>query len=165
MYRGHEASLRGSDLGPRDLEEFSLPTPQRHPRPAVPAFHVALARKACTGFALSPAPRGPGSRGAHILSTTVCCPRLPGVGRDAGALHGSSLHALPPAPTWLPTSGCSADALGPFHSSRRTETLWGLPTHRPQAAVCSTEQMKTKRSSLTTREGFQQTTPHTSTSP
>ena len=46
-------------MGPRDLTEFSLPAPQRHPWPAVPAFHVALARKACTGLALSPAPRGP----------------------------------------------------------------------------------------------------------
>lgn len=75
MYRGHQALLGGSDLGPRDLEEFSLPAPQHHPWPAIPAFHVFLARKACTGLALSPAPRGPWVQGhSHPVHDGVLFP-------------------------------------------------------------------------------------------
>lgn len=83
-----------------------------------------------------------------------------------GVLHGHSLHVLSPglaAPLGL-LCQCTS-SIPQLPPSRDPRTTCQLTGHK-KAAVCSTKQTKTKRSSLTTREGFQQTTTsHTFTLP
>lgn len=64
--------LRGSDLGPRDLE-LSFPAPQPLPPSLLP--RIAFARKACNRLAPSPALIGLGvepGQGAPASCPSVC---------------------------------------------------------------------------------------------
>lgn len=108
-----------------------------------------------------------GTGGTDLLSVTARCSPC----RDGRRLVREfcmAIHCMCCRPAWLPPLGCSANVLVPYHSFRRVETLERLANSlaTKKAAVCSTKQTKTKRSSLTTREGFQQTTTsHTFTLP
>lgn len=133
-------------------------------QPASPAFHVALARKACNRLAPSLA----------LIGLEVG----PGTGHPPPVLRAGVLLLTPlewggdlsGSPAWWITAcaapdladsslGCSANVLLPSHSPTKSTPSDDLSTNRPQqAAVCSTEQTNKNRSSLTTREGFQQTT-------
>lgn len=97
--------LGGSDLGPRDLEELPLPALSVISPACCPRFHVALARKACNRFALSPAfmglgpRRGLGAPTSHPPRWRVV-PTLRWEDTHPGVLHGGPCMCCPL--TWLP---------------------------------------------------------------
>lgn len=159
-------------MGPRDLEELSLPAPQRHlPSLLPPAFHVALTRKACNRLALRPALMGlwarEGTRGTHLLSVTARR-SPPRDGRGPVWEFCMAVHCMCCRPTWLPPApGCSANItssipqLPPHRDPRTTCQLTG---HKKLQSVVLNKQ-KPNAQALRPEKDFSKPPPHTFTLP
>lgn len=119
------------------------------------AAFLCLRKEAAPRLAPCPAPLGL-SRGLWDPFLTMSaghCPPWCGGDTRPGVLH------VPPPPNLTarpPTSGCFAAVVVPPHSISRHPTP--NPSDCPKLQPVASNQQQTKRSSLTTREGFQQAT-------